>query len=681
MRSRNVTLSFLSLWFLGTACSEHKVPETHAVPRQFCAAPAEGRSPAGEGSAAGRVISACGLRLEKAQQTRLDYVYVDTSNRVQKGGTGEVTVEVAPSRDGEVRIALPEGRLSGTGDQWRSSIWMASFVATSLLGVQLGDYEVRVETRQNIDGPSAGALLAATQLALMTGQDTALRRPLVTMSGTINPDGSIGPVGGLAKKLVAAVAAGKKELGIPNGQRTVQDRSTTSNTEEARSVDMYDLGSEQGIKVHELRDIFDAYRLLTGKTLKRPNALSIMDMDLADNATHSLRKLTRRWLEKAKRIRETDLDDNAVPQLRDSLKRGDDLYIESVDLYQQGLFSAAYTLSAQSAAWMQLLQRVNSVWPKLRNNQYALALGSLRQMMSERPVQQKWQATLERLNAGTPKRILGVLTRVRALSNAMTSYGWLSYSRHNIDLLDKRIQDHTLTPTDAQVLILKAILSYEMADLGLEETDMLSGVEETTGEQERVIDPAVLSRVAKSYVSAADASLKYYEMSNSALLQTARNGHDDWGVLERYEQSKAILAYAVSNTSESNSQGEKAPSLSTSLTNIAAAMSAYINASVLITTDGFVDHIVHAQNRTLVPKAFSDMLDFAELRARETAGQLKDDIGGVSLSARASYQLARTLRDGNLPRKYEALSSYWWASSFSQLGHLLHRLLPTTAKP
>ena len=41
----------------------------------------------------------------------------------------------------------------------------------------------------------------------------------ITMTGTINPDGTVGPVGGIPEKIAGTAKAGYKRILIPAGQR------------------------------------------------------------------------------------------------------------------------------------------------------------------------------------------------------------------------------------------------------------------------------------------------------------------------------------------------------------------------------------------------------------------------------------------------------------------------------
>mgnify|MGYP000512908645 CR=1 FL=1 len=66
-----------------------------------------------------------------------------------------------------------------------------------------------------VGGGSAGAAMCMAAIALLTGKTV---KPNVAITGTIKPDGTIGRVGGLRAKALAAKAAGITILLVPKGQ-------------------------------------------------------------------------------------------------------------------------------------------------------------------------------------------------------------------------------------------------------------------------------------------------------------------------------------------------------------------------------------------------------------------------------------------------------------------------------
>ncbi|MGH9246189.1 MAG: PDZ domain-containing protein [Acidimicrobiales bacterium] len=69
----------------------------------------------------------------------------------------------------------------------------------------------------NVGGPSAGLAFTLAILDVLTpGELTG--GDLVAVTGTINPDGTVGPVGGVAQKVAAAAEAGVEVVLVPAGE-------------------------------------------------------------------------------------------------------------------------------------------------------------------------------------------------------------------------------------------------------------------------------------------------------------------------------------------------------------------------------------------------------------------------------------------------------------------------------
>lgn len=120
-------------------------------------------------------------------------------------GTSAMKVRLAPNKSREASVGVMEEFAGGAGDQWRMTTWQAAIGASAFNRVPMTDYEFLVRVGGHIDGPSAGLLTTATFVALQRGK--ALK-PATTMTGTINPDGSSGPVGGIVQKMKGAAADG-----------------------------------------------------------------------------------------------------------------------------------------------------------------------------------------------------------------------------------------------------------------------------------------------------------------------------------------------------------------------------------------------------------------------------------------------------------------------------------------
>lgn len=203
------------------------------------------------------------------------------------GGTSPFTVRVSESTGADAAVGFIEHVLGSSGGAWKSSAWIAAQTASTIANNLLTDHEFLLKVQGFIDGPSAGMVMATTMVALIRREEI---RPGVSISGTINPDGTIGPVSGIKYKLDGAVRAGVKELGYP---------MIAEGDEAAFKKEMDDLGKAKGIRMVPVEDIYDAYELMTGRKLGRYQPLDPAEMALSKGRLEWLETATAKAAEDA----------------------------------------------------------------------------------------------------------------------------------------------------------------------------------------------------------------------------------------------------------------------------------------------------------------------------------------------------------------------------------------------
>ena len=100
------------------------------------------------------------------------------------------------------------------------------------------------------DGPSAGAAMAVGFIALFRGDP--IHRG-IAMTGTLHPDGNVGPVGSIPDKVRAAAREGYRTILIPAGQLHDPEWNLVR------------LGMEMNVDLKEVGTIEEAYQLMTGR--------------------------------------------------------------------------------------------------------------------------------------------------------------------------------------------------------------------------------------------------------------------------------------------------------------------------------------------------------------------------------------------------------------------------------
>ncbi|HZC81118.1 MAG TPA: S16 family serine protease, partial [Nitrospiraceae bacterium] len=166
-----------------------------------------------------------------------------------------LTVRYAPTGQGASVTLTPN-----PGKMVEGSLQQALLAAAQAVGYP--SQNVRVELvypldpvlRRPIitgDGPSGGGIYAVAIAAALLG-DTL--RPNICMTGTIQPDLTIGPIGGAEGKLTGCKYAKATDMILPDGQLSMQLNL------DARSAD---------VRVHEIHTLAEAYEVATGQPLRR----------------------------------------------------------------------------------------------------------------------------------------------------------------------------------------------------------------------------------------------------------------------------------------------------------------------------------------------------------------------------------------------------------------------------
>lgn len=115
-------------------------------------------------------------------------------------------------------------------------------------------YTIRAES-SIIGGPSAGAAISALTIAML---DNLNIDQGITITGTINSGGIVGPVGGLKEKIDTASDIKIKKVLIPTGTRFSKEKNN-------KTTDLIEYGNEKNIIVVEVSDIDDILYEFTGK--------------------------------------------------------------------------------------------------------------------------------------------------------------------------------------------------------------------------------------------------------------------------------------------------------------------------------------------------------------------------------------------------------------------------------
>ncbi|MEB3765477.1 MAG: hypothetical protein GSR77_04865 [Desulfurococcales archaeon] len=192
-------------------------------------------------------------------------VHIAAVSSSGKGVLGNLTVTIEYPGTGKVYISTsPAAELDTQG-----SARTAAFVASLYAGVPMWNYNFYYDIESPsviIGGPSAGAEMTLATLLLLTGHKC---NDTVVATGMIQPDGSIGPVGGLKEKLEAVAESGAKIFVVPAGQTTYTYYTEKIRrvgpfvyvTREPVTIDLYQYGQQLGVTVYSAATIIDLYNI------------------------------------------------------------------------------------------------------------------------------------------------------------------------------------------------------------------------------------------------------------------------------------------------------------------------------------------------------------------------------------------------------------------------------------
>lgn len=161
------------------------------------------------------------IRLEQLQASSIITAssnVVAVSSQDNAGVIGKVTAEIHPN--GRSRVLINTNPFLETDTQ--QSAETAAVVAESYTGKSLADRDIILTfdiPGEVLGGPSAGAAMATAIIAAIEGKQV---KSDIAITGTIESDGSIGPIGGVLEKAQAAAENNMTLFLVPGGQLELQ---------------------------------------------------------------------------------------------------------------------------------------------------------------------------------------------------------------------------------------------------------------------------------------------------------------------------------------------------------------------------------------------------------------------------------------------------------------------------
>ncbi len=589
------------------------------------------------------------------------------------GGIGAVELVVQAATSGQVKVGVFEDVAGGAGPEWRAGVWLAAYVAVSVLDKDLTDFSFEATSSGHVDGASASALMSAGLVAAILGWKVDAA---ATMTGTINPDGTVGPVSGIPQKFGAALAAGKRRLGYPVGQRLAYDAATGA------EVDLVALARERGAEAIEVADIYGAIELMTGRALPRPQPLASAAMEVPAEIADRVAARVDAWDKRVDALHEelaARFDDGrglggAVGAYLRSTTAHDRAYAQR----KQGMVAPAY--HGMVAAWIAATasRDAAAVLELASDGDIDGATRELDRLTAE------LAAATDAVRAvGTrkPATMGDHLQMLSAFDAAIDGWSLQAFAetltrrtRLRLELLREDADDeYALTSVGRDVVAATNAIARARAAVLL--TQDAAEIEAAPSPVYRCSLPAV-KRLATSFAAAAGSNLAYVEALGGI---TSDLGRDLTATTEP-DYLVAAVGSRVGDAAGGVPATLKAAwgedSVGWRLFTLAASQQSYFRSSLLASRWHSLRVRTGLDGRAYAignERALLNMLEFAEQRAREHAHAAQVATGQVPLQSQLHYQTARGLRDGDPADKLDALAEYWAASVYAQSALMLAR--------
>ncbi len=595
-----------------------------------------------------------GHKTLKKEAVKIDALYYCETPDGPGGGTSEVIIEIAPNPEKTMRVGFYEEEVQGTGDMWRSSGWMAVVFATMLLGKDPTKYKFSMSVEGVIDGPSAGCLMTVGVLAALRGEQV---KEDATMTGTINPDGTVGPVGGIAQKLEGAKDKGKKLVLIPVGKRYDVDAKT------GNSVDLVERGKKLGLEVKEVSNIYDAYEMLTGNTLP-VIASSTKKPQLQPKAFDRLKGKAKEWYSRYEKARNeyVSLPEEYQALMADYVPYVDNLASKADKALSQGMASVAYNRASSAAIEMESYVLTLTMMQRYQNGGLDDVIDYLN---SKASVKTELGGLLDRIKAEDISTSSDAMAIFTAYSDLVMAEGLIVLAESTIAELQENASSYTEEELTTQLLYTAMLYSY--AEAGLQQAKDALDAGKGYGDEEYTDNKEEISQLADILSKATNANIAYFDSTIINEYAEAYGEHPNnmkfyFMMYEpKYLLTTATLMGANALSGEFSDETESAPMV-TGYSLISYILSAQLIAKYYSLGFQYDENgnFAGLENE----KALIEMLDFAERRACEMI-----NLNGEENSTMAifHYENARVLKQGDVEEQLEALGEYWSSITLSQL--------------
>lgn len=593
------------------------------------------------------------------REATVDFVWYSGQERTEsaRGGTSPAMLRIDKNTAPGASVGVIEEFAGGAGAQWRSTAWIAAFTASAQASLPFLATEFSVRTGGHVDGPSAGMLTTAAFLALLRGDAI---RPDVTMTGTINPDGTSGPVGGIPQKLQGAAEKGKRVFGYPLGCRQSEDLRT------GQIVDVEAVGQALGVQTVEVRTLRDAYRLLTGRELDARPLATDADVAISTDVMQGTQIRVDMWRASAEagfgRIQ--PVIQGLTPEAREALA-----WVFTpifTEVKQAQAYERAGALIAAERKWMEVTVAVSAAEDELailaaaQQGKLDEAFGVLAPYLE---LSEQANTMMEEVATtfAASNSTVGAVNAVLAADAIVDALALLESGKSGLAAAVANVQKLEQGGTEAQrgeaiqtfvILLLKTapVLARAESALAAARIELAFATIETGG---RPVRSDKLPSLAKAYASAAAAGRAYFQ---------SLVGLDD-ASSPSFAFVEPAWATASSGTAIAGSLADSsAPAVQ--LVAVASGAHAYLESAALQNKYYALGYKDGAIQRRV---ALTAEMTAAREAALAAVARVKASTGRVPARVITEFNFGEQFREGSDDDKIDALSAYWRASFAAEL--------------
>lgn len=569
-----------------------------------------------------------------------------------EGSTGTTVISrKEPAEKGDFRVEFSENEVGGIGSQSQAGAWNAAIISTLLLGQPL-EGEFRFETDGRIDGPSAGALTTAGLIAVARGDEFLDN---VTMTGTINATGTIGPVGGIPEKVGAAADAGITKVLIPLGQRMTPDHK-------GKLVDVIKAGERDGVEVVEVGDIYEAYGLLTGVNIDLPGVSRDPRLDSAsydkvkpqaDIAMARYSSAKKDFDRLPDEIQQVFIEAGLIDLVKDYANKAE-------DLQRQGLQAGAYNLASQAASALEAVVATGELTVPLYTKGLAGLDVLFEQALDSSTAEREFFAFLDRLSTYSPKNVADAEGLINAYSGAFDAYSLVLFSQTSIETIQARYEADDYSSLDEFFsALVTPVLWSQLARSQLTSTSAVfeAGRDNPGAAFSDEID---LEQVGHFFGRGADANLTAFTENVVAPLADSR-GVSTEQMLAALSNVDISIAAAVTQQQVqpgiADYIGEGKPNAA--YATLGYGLMNYVRNQSLV--DKYYNNAVLDDNLAVVDVEYDAVLghalDLGKQQVAAEIGRLREG-GTEPVLSVAGYEVAGLLRGGDVLEQFQAVTQY-----------------------